>query len=88
MGYFGGWSSNNKYSLLGGLRTSSQMLSYELPLGAAVLSVILMAGSFQLTTIAEMQGKTVRVGLVYFCPTHRLSDFLHQRSGRIGAGAV
>jgi NADH-quinone oxidoreductase subunit H len=52
----GGWSSNNKYSLLGGLRTSAQMLSYELPMGVALLSVILVVGSMQLTQIVEFQG--------------------------------
>jgi len=51
----GGWSSNNKYSLLGGLRTSAQMLSYELPMGLAMLSAILIAGSMQLTEIVEFQ---------------------------------
>ncbi len=51
----GGWSSNNKYSLLGGLRTSAQMLSYELPMGLAMLSAILIVGSMQLTNIVEFQ---------------------------------
>lgn len=52
----GGWSSNNKYSLLGGLRTSAQMLSYELPMGTALLSVILIAGTLQMNEIARLQG--------------------------------
>lgn len=51
----GGWSSNNKYSLLGGMRTSAQMLSYELPMGMALLSVILLVGSIQLTDIVGFQ---------------------------------
>ena len=50
-----GWSSNNKYSLLGGLRASAQMISYELSMGLAVLGVILINGSFQLDTIVENQ---------------------------------
>lgn len=50
-----GWSSNNKYSLLGGLRSSAQMISYELSMGLAVLGVILINGSFQLDTIVENQ---------------------------------
>ncbi|MEM7346867.1 MAG: NADH-quinone oxidoreductase subunit NuoH [Chloroflexota bacterium] len=52
----GGWASNNKYSLLGGLRTSAQMLSYELPMGVALLSVILATGTMQLNEIAVQQG--------------------------------
>ncbi len=51
----GGWSSNNKYSLLGGLRTSAQMLSYELPMGMALLTAILIVGSLQLTDIVDFQ---------------------------------
>lgn len=50
-----GWSSNNKYSLLGGLRSSAQMLSYELSMGLSVLGIILINGSFQLDTIVQNQ---------------------------------
>jgi NADH-quinone oxidoreductase subunit H len=52
----GGWSSNNKYSLLGGLRTGAQMLSYELPMGVALLSVILVTGTLQMNEIVKFQG--------------------------------
>jgi NADH-quinone oxidoreductase subunit H len=51
----GGWSSNNKYSLLGALRTSSQMLSYELPMGITLVSMLLMVGSLSLVDIVNAQ---------------------------------
>ena len=50
-----GWSSNNKYSLLGGLRSAAQMISYELAMGLSVIAVILMNGSLQLDTIVSNQ---------------------------------
>ncbi|PAP75166.1 NADH-quinone oxidoreductase subunit NuoH [Rubrivirga marina] len=50
-----GWSSNSKYSLLGGLRSSAQMISYELAMGAAALSVVLYSGSLSLFDIVESQ---------------------------------
>ncbi|HEY3396504.1 MAG TPA: NADH-quinone oxidoreductase subunit NuoH [Armatimonadota bacterium] len=50
-----GWSSGNKYALLGGLRAAAQMLSYEVFMGLSVLGVVLMAGSFNLTKIVEAQ---------------------------------
>lgn len=46
-----GWSANNKYALLGGLRSSAQMFSYEISMGLAVLTVLLLAGSFELNEI-------------------------------------
>lgn len=55
----GGWSSNNKYSLLGGLRTSAQMLSYELPMGVALLSAIMVVGSMRLTEIVAFQASNL-----------------------------
>ena len=52
-----GWSSNNKYSLLGGLRSAAQLISYELAMGLAVISIILLAGSLKLNDIvADQQG--------------------------------
>ena len=59
MGVYGvalaGWSSNSKYPLLGGLRSSAQMISYELALTMSVVGVLLMAGSFNLKQIIEAQ---------------------------------
>jgi NADH-quinone oxidoreductase subunit H len=53
-----GWSSNSKYSLLGGLRSSAQMISYELSYGLALGSVLLMANSLSLTEIVNRQAGT------------------------------
>ena len=50
-----GWASNNKYSLLGGLRSSAQMVSYELALTLSVVGVLLIAGDFSLRTIVNQQ---------------------------------
>ena len=51
----GGWSSNNKYALLGGLRSSAQMISYELAMGLSTVGVLLMAGSLSLVSIVKAQ---------------------------------
>jgi NADH-quinone oxidoreductase subunit H len=53
-----GWGSNSKYSLLGGLRSSAQMISYELSLTLSVVGVLLIAGDFSLRNIVEQQGTT------------------------------
>lgn len=50
-----GWSSNNKYALLGGLRSSAQMISYEIALGLSLLGPIMLAGSMSLVDIVEAQ---------------------------------
>jgi NADH-quinone oxidoreductase subunit H len=50
-----GWSSNNKYSLMGGLRSSAQLISYELSLGLSLVGVILMSGTLDLYKIVELQ---------------------------------
>src|SRR5262249_31366211 len=63
LGVFGvmlaGWSSNNKYSLLGGLRSSAQMISYEVVLSLAVVSVLMMSGSLELSDIISNQGTEI-----------------------------
>jgi NADH-quinone oxidoreductase subunit H len=51
----GGWASNNKYSLLGGLRLSAQMVSYELALGLSVIGVLMLAGTLSTVKIVEAQ---------------------------------
>ena len=51
----GGWSSNNKYALLGGLRSSAQMISYELAMGLSTIGVLLLAGSLSLVDIVRAQ---------------------------------
>jgi NADH-quinone oxidoreductase subunit H len=51
----GGWASNNKYALLGGMRSAAQMISYEVPLVISVIGVIMMTGSLNLHTIVDHQ---------------------------------
>ncbi len=51
----GGWASNNKYSLFGAIRASSQMISYELAMGLSIIAIVMMTGSLSLRTIAESQ---------------------------------
>jgi NADH-quinone oxidoreductase subunit H len=62
MGVYGivlaGWSSNSKYSLLGGLRSSAQMVSYELSYGLSFAAVIMLAGSLSLREIVDQQAGT------------------------------
>ncbi len=54
-----GWASNNKYSFLGGLRSSAQLISYEIPLGMSILGMVLIAGSLDLNAIIEWQDRHV-----------------------------
>jgi len=75
-----GWSSNNKYSLLGGLRTGSQMLSYELPMGIALASVVLIAGSLSLVDIVNSQG------VIWFVVLQPIGFIIYFISGLAEAG--
>lgn len=52
----GGWASNNKYSLLGALRASSQMISYEIAMGLAIVALVMKTGTLSLSEIAAQQG--------------------------------
>ncbi|HUT14534.1 MAG TPA: complex I subunit 1 family protein, partial [Thermoguttaceae bacterium] len=54
----GGWASNNKYSLFGGLRSGAQLISYELPLGLGILGVVLATGSLRLDAIIAEQAQS------------------------------
>lgn len=91
-----GWSSNSKYSLLGGMRTASQMFTYEVFMGLSLMGVVMLAGSFNLREIVEAQK-----GLWYFIPqflgwtifmiaglaeTHRLPFDLPEAESELVAG--
>ncbi len=52
-----GWSSNNKYSFIGGLRSSAQLISYEIPLGLSILGIVLISGSLDLNDIINWQDR-------------------------------
>src|SRR5258706_4883964 len=58
--FMAGWSSRNKYSLLGAMRAIGQMISYEVPLVISAITVVMMAGSLSLVKIVEHQGGYVR----------------------------
>ena len=61
----GGWASNNKYSFYGGLRAAAQMLSYEVPLGLALLVCILTTGQFRLEGMVERQLASTWTGILH-----------------------
>jgi len=92
----GGWSSNNKYSLLGGLRGAAQMLSYEVFMGLSLMGVVMLSGSFSLRDIVEAQRGLwfcipQLLGLVIFmvaglAEAHRLPFDLPEAEAELVAG--
>jgi len=92
----GGWASQSKYSLLGGLRAASQMLTYEVFMGLSLMGVVMMAGSFNLSAIVEAQTTLwfcvpQFLGLVIFfiaglAETHRLPFDLPEAETELVAG--
>ena len=91
-----GWASNNKYALLGGLRASAQMMSYEVFMGLSLMGVVLLAGSFNLREIVEAQRRLwfcipQFLGLIVFlvagvAETHRLPFDLPEAESELVAG--
>jgi len=67
-----GWASNNKYAFYGGMRATAQMVSYEIPLGLGLLTVLLVAGSVRLEEIVEQQAQTG----IWFAFVHPLAFLL------------
>jgi NADH-quinone oxidoreductase subunit H len=59
-----GWASNNKYSFIGALRSSAQLISYEIPLGLSILGMVLWAGSLDLNAIINWQDRTMVWGFI------------------------
>jgi NADH-quinone oxidoreductase subunit H len=91
-----GWSSNSKYSLLGGLRASAQMISYEVAMALSVVGVLMMAGSLKLSEVVAIQERYWLVGpqiigfIVFlaasFAETNRLPFDLPEAESEIVAG--
>lgn len=71
-----GWGSNNKYSLLGGMRSAAQIVSYEIPAGLAILVVILMAGTLSVQGIIQAQGAYPWQWFLFDNPFATLSFFI------------
>ena len=79
----GGWASNNKYSALGSLRASAQVVSYEIPLGMSVLGIALLGGTLEHREDRLTQQATGGFWrLELLDPAAGLPDLLHQRAGR------
>jgi NADH-quinone oxidoreductase subunit H len=64
----GGWASNNKYSLLGGLRSSAQFVSYEIPLGLSIIGIVLLTGSLNLERIIWHQAQGLDSWNIWYQP--------------------
>jgi NADH-quinone oxidoreductase subunit H len=71
----GGWASNNKYSLIGAMRASAQMLTYEVFMGLSLMGVVMMADSFSFCKIVEAQ----KGGWFFIPAVHRFYSFLYCR---------
>jgi NADH-quinone oxidoreductase subunit H len=92
----GGWASNNKYSLLGAMRASAQMLTYEVFMGLSLMGVVMMADSFNMREIVEAQKHgwfifPQFIGFVVFliagiAETHRLPFDIPEAEGELVAG--
>jgi len=74
-----GWASNNKYSLMGGFRSAAQMISYEIPMAFAILTVVLLAGSLNLADIVNAQKSTQ--WFIFALPVGPVAFFLYLFSG-------
>ena len=92
-----GWASNNKYSLLGGLRSSAQMISYEISMGMSTIPVLLLAGNVTLSTIVNQQAyggwNFVNLTIAFFifmvsafAETNRLPFYLPEAESELVAG--
>ena len=92
----GGWASNNKYSLIGAMRASAQMLTYEVFMGLSLMGVVMMADSFSFYAIVKAQETgwfifPQFVGFIVFfiaglAETHRLPFDIPEAEGELGAG--